>query len=148
MLVDLPEETQASAVFLQELEKQPWAMLMLVESGGQPVGVIANGLTSLVSLNTYVLAMFKDPRTATIPLALYTRHMFWTFPLNRMYVQFPVIDETQPYADLYRAAGFEQEGVMKKHQAVGGRRYDVAVFGLLRQDFDDHWAARDQRLKL
>ena len=148
LLVDLPEDMQAAVMFLQELEKQAWAMMMLAHAGDRPIGVIANGLTNLVSLNTYVLAMFQEPRAATIPLALYARHMFWNFPLNRMYVQFPIADETQAYAELYASAGFQQEGLMKKHQAIGGRRHDVAVFGLLRSDFEAYWSDRDPRLNL
>jgi hypothetical protein len=148
LLVDLPQDGQAAMTFLQELEKQPWQMMMVASSEGKPVGVHANGLTNLVSLNTYVLAMYSDASRATIPLALYTRQIFWAFPLQRMYVQFPLLEETESYRDLYRSAGFREEGIMKKHQAIAGRRHDVAVYGLLREDFDQWWATHDPRLAL
>ena len=83
-----------------------------------------------------------------MPLALFTRHLFWTFPLERLYVQFPLLDETVAYGQLYEQVGFQREGVMKKHQSIAGRRHDVAVYGLLRGDFDRWWAAHDPRMTL
>ena len=148
LLVDLPQDPQGALAFLQELEKQAWALLMVATQAGKTIGVTANGLTNLGSLNTYVLAMFTDPASATVPLALYTRQMFYSFPLQRMYVQFPLVEGTTAYADLYRSVGFQQEGIMKKHQAIGGKRQDVVVFGLLRDDFDAWWAAHDPQLSL
>ena len=148
LLIDLPGSQEESIAFLQQLEKQPWSMLMVAEQAGNKIGALATGLTNLVSMNTYLLAMFVDPRGATTPVALFTRHLFWTYPLERVYVQFPLLDETAGYAALYESAGFQREGVMKKHQSIAGRRYDVAVFGLLREDFETWWAARDPRLAL
>ena len=148
LLVDFPASAEDSLAFLQRLEKQPWSVLMVAEAAGVPIGAAATGLTNLVSLNTFLLAMFVDPGAASIPLALVTRHLFWSFPLERIYVQFPLLEETGPYGQLYESAGFQREGVMRKHQAVGGQRHDVVVLGLLRSDFDRWWAERDQRLAL
>ncbi|TMD11418.1 MAG: GNAT family N-acetyltransferase [Chloroflexi bacterium] len=148
LLVDLPASSEESLAFLQRLEKQPWSVLVVARSNGVPIGAAATGLTNLVSLNTFLLAMFTDPAAATIPLALITRHLFWNFPLERVYVQFPLVDETGPYGQLYESVGFQREGVMRKHQAIGGERHDVIVLGLLRADFDSWWALKDPRLKL
>ncbi|MDQ6712362.1 MAG: GNAT family N-acetyltransferase [Candidatus Dormibacteraeota bacterium] len=148
LLVDLPAAQEEAIVFLQQLEKQPWSMLMVAQQGGKRIGALATGLTNLVSLNTYLLAMFLEPAAAMMPLALFTRHLFWTYPLERLYVQFPLLDETEAYGQLYEQAGFQREGVMKKHQSIAARRYDVAVYGLLREDFDRWCTARDPRLAL
>jgi hypothetical protein len=148
LLIDLPSSPEQSVAFLQQLETQPWATLMVAEANGMPMGALATGLTNLTSLNTFVLAMFADPDRGTIPLGLFTRHLFWTYPLQRAYVQFPLLDETAAYADLYASVGFRREGVMKQHQAVAGIRRDVGVFGLLRADFDRWWAKHDPRLSL
>lgn len=148
LLIDLPDTPEASLAFLQELEKQPWSLLMVALADNSPIGVTATGLTNLVSLNTFLLAMFRDPERATLPLGLYVRNMFWNFPLQRMYVQFPILNETKPIAALYESVGFQREGAMRKHQAIGGTRHDVAVYGLLREDFDRFWAEKDSRLSL
>lgn len=148
LLIDLPAEQAEAILFLQQLEKQPWSMLMVAQQGGKRIGAVATGLTNLVSLNTYLLAMFLEPAAAVMPLALFTRHLFWTFPLERLYVQFPLLDETVAYGQLYEQVGFQREGVMKKHQSIAGRRHDVAVYGLLRGDFDRWWAAHDPRMTL
>jgi hypothetical protein len=148
LLVDLPANPEESLAFLQRLEKQPWSVLLVARHNGVPVGAAATGLTNLVSLNTFLLAMFLDPAAATLPLALITRHLFWNFPLERIYVQFPLVEETRVYGQIYESAGFQREGVMRKHQAIGGERHDVVVLGLLRADFDAWWAAKDPRLAL
>jgi hypothetical protein len=147
-LIDLPNTTEGCLAFLRQLESQPWTQPMLSLREGEPVGVLSTGLTNLASLTTFLLAMFVDPTAATLPLALYVRHMFWQYPLQRVYAQFPLVDGIEAYADLYRSAGFQDEGVMRKHQVIGGRRYDVIVFGLLREDFDRWCAEHDQRLGL
>jgi hypothetical protein len=149
LLVDLPASPEESLAFLQRLEKQPWSVLTVVRAKtGVPIGAAATGLTNLVSLNTFLLAMFLDPASATIPLGLLTRNLFWNFPLERVYVQFPMVEETRAYSELYQSAGFQREGVMRKHQAIGGERHDVIVLGLLRSDFDSWWAAKDPRISL
>ena len=148
LLIELPEGLEAALAFLQQLEQQPWSLLMVAEHDKTPVGVAATGLTNLVSLNTFLLSMFQKPDQATLPLALYVRHMFWNFPLQRMYVQFPILDETESIATLYESVGFQREGAMRQHQAIGGTRHDVAVYGLLREDFDRFWAEKDSRLSL
>ena len=33
-----------------------------------------------------IAALFVDPSMARVPLAMYVRHLFWSFPLRRLHM--------------------------------------------------------------
>ena len=119
---------------------------MLCFRGERPAGWVITGLTNLRALNAFLLAVFVDPSESTMALALCIRHLFWNFPLHRLYTQFPLIPAAAGYRELYTRAGFHEEGVMQRHAVVSSQPTDVVVFGLLREEFLTWSAAHEPRL--
>lgn len=148
LVVELPGSVAECRAYLEELGSSAWALPMACTRQGVDFGLCFTALSNLHSLNGYLLALFEEPRQAGPALALYVRHAFWSFPLRRFYVQFPLTDPPHGYEQLYPAAGFAAEGVMAGHALLGGREHDVATFGLLRSDFDRWCQQREPRLAL
>ena len=148
LLVDLGTDERAVAGLLAQLASSTWALPMAILRGEYCIGMATTSLADVTSLTARVLAMFVEPPTATAALALYVRHVFWTFPLRRLHAQVPVLDLTREYLELYGSAGFLDEGRLIDHVVVAGQSFDVAALGLLRGEFDDWCAARMPELAL
>jgi hypothetical protein len=101
-----------------------------------PVGFGATTNRNLASLNVQIKCIFLDPPGAVLPLAAYVRHLFWSLALHRIYAQLPVVSGAEAYMRLFVSAGFQEEGVVRGHALVDGRPCDVAVFGVLRGEFE------------
>lgn len=115
---------------------QLWSLPMVLSSGGQPVAVAFTMDPNLQSLNARLVALCADPGACHQVLALYVRHLFWSFPLHRLYAYCPRSPEVAAYGDLFADAGFAAEGCLKEHRTVGGEPADVDMFGVLRDDFE------------
>lgn len=122
------------------------AMLCFNDRG--PVGAAATTLRDQRSLNLQLMCFFNKPAEAVKPLAVYVRHVFWSSPLHRVYVQLPLLAGATAYIRLLLGSGFQQEGVVRGHAYVDGRPRDVAVIGLLRRDFEAWCRENELRLAL
>jgi hypothetical protein len=147
-LFDIPTSLDGCRALIERTRAQPWGLPMLCLRDGRPVGWVITGLSNVRALNAFLLAVFLEPSEATLALALCVRHLFWNFPLHRLYTQFPLIPAATSYRRLYTRAGFQEEGVMLQHAVVAGQSSDVVVFGLLRGEFDAWAAANEPRLSL
>lgn len=121
---------------------------MLCFNGTIPIGAAATTLRDQRSLNLQLMCFFDQPTRAVTPLAVYVRHLFWSVPLHRVYVQLPLVAGATSYLRLLTGAGFQKEGVVRGHALVGGRPRDVAVVGLLRRDFEAWCRENELRLAL
>jgi hypothetical protein len=148
LLFDIPTSLDGCRALIESARARPWGLPMLCLRDGRPAGWVVTGLDNLRALNAFVLAVFLEPSEASLALALCVRHLFWNFPLHRLYTQFPLIPAAASYRQLYARAGFKEEGVMLQHAVVAGQTADVVVFGVLRDEFDEWAIANEPRLSL
>jgi hypothetical protein len=147
-ILELNDNEDEVAALVAELMRTPWALPLAVLRGEHCVGIATTALPNVKSLNSSLLALFTQPSGSTIPFALFLRHVFWNFPVRRLYSHIPAFDLTQEYLDLYRSVGFVEEGRLYQHATVAGHSVDVAAFGLLRSDFESWCEVHEPRLGL
>jgi len=123
-----------NAFLMSLLQPMLWALPTTCRLDGELKGVITNPKPLVHNLSSTVLPFFLGPREGLVPFRLYLAQLFWYLPLNRCSAQVPVVADST--AELFAAAGFKQEGVLRQHREVGGQRFDVLVFGMLRSDFE------------
>jgi RimJ/RimL family protein N-acetyltransferase/aryl carrier-like protein len=104
-----------------------------------PVGhVVAYG-DELSLRHTYVGAVFHPDSAGTgLPaaaVALFVRHLFHTFPLNKVYMEIPGINWPQLQSGQGRL--FQVEGVLRDHDYYAGRLWDKYVCALYPKNFLD-----------
>jgi RimJ/RimL family protein N-acetyltransferase len=75
-------------------------------------------------------------------LRLMLRHGFDVLNLKRIFLY--VVEYNLPARKLYETGGFTYEGALRKHVALGGKRYDLLVMGMLREEFD-HLAMSEKK---
>ena len=144
-LFNLPTSAEA---FAARIGRPGFTLPMLCTRGAQPFGAAATTRRNLRSLNAQLLCFFAQPARAAVPLATYLRHVFWTVPLHRVYVQLPLVAGASAYVRLLTACGFQQEGVLRNYAVLDERLFDVAGFGLLRPEFEEWCRENESRLKL
>jgi hypothetical protein len=141
MLGAVLTSTAMARSFFDRMASELWCSPMRIDGGGAS-GLLLNAETDPGSLNTRVVCLVEDgaepPPTA---IALFARHLFWSFPLHRLYVEVPVSATEVEVA--FSNAGFLAEGTLVEHAVVSGRPEDVRVMGMLRRDFHT-WAATTQ----
>lgn len=142
-LFALPGSAAELGAFIEGLGKKPWSMPMICSRDGQPVGLCLMSMAQLKNLNAYLVAVFAEPASSAVSLALYIRHAFWSYPLHRLYTQLPVNPVLKPHAELFARAGFIHEGVLVKHVAAPDGPIDAESFGLVRGEFDE-WCSEHQ----
>jgi hypothetical protein len=147
-VIDIPADERLIAGALVELPNQPWTLPMAVVRDGVCIGMGTTALANLKSLHASLTAMFVEPPTATLPLAMYIRHLFWTFPLHRLHAQIPAMDLTHEYVELLASVGFTDEGRLVDHVMIGGQSFDMVALGLLRADFERWCDEHEPRLAL
>jgi hypothetical protein len=135
-ILDIPADEAMIGQALADLPKQPWTLPLAAVRDGECLGVVTTALPNVKSLHANLTALFADPEAARLPLAMCVRHLFWNFPLHRLYAQIPDMDLTREYIDLLTSVGFEVEGRLMAHAVVGGRPFDMVALGLLRTDFE------------
>jgi hypothetical protein len=121
---------------------------MLCWQDSIPIGAASTGQRNLHSENVRLTCFFAEPAHAALPLAAYVRHLFWRVPFHRVYCQFPLVARGAEYVDLLKACGFREEGIIRGHALIGGNPYDVAVLGVLRDEFDIWCRENETRLAL
>lgn len=67
-------------------------------------------------------------------LRLMLHHGFDVLNLERIYLY--VVEYNLPARRLYEAEGFTYEGSLRRHIAISGKRYDLLVMGMLREEFN------------
>ena len=147
-LLDVPLDEATLRTVLTEIVGSPWSLPCAVVRDDEMAGFATTALPNVRALNTGFTALFTDPAVAIVPLSMYVRHLFWSFPLHRLHAQIPDLDLTREYIDLLTAVGFEVEGRLVDHAHVAGQSFDVVALGLLRSDFEAWIAAHDPRLSL
>jgi RimJ/RimL family protein N-acetyltransferase len=111
-----------------------------------PVGHIVAYGDELSLRHTYVGAVFH-PRAAGTGLAaqavsLFVRHLFHTFPLNKIYMEVPGFN--WPQVQSGQASMFRVEGVLRDHDYYAGRLWDKYVCALYPEDFLPKEVTRDK----
>jgi hypothetical protein len=134
--------------FAQRLGQPGFRIPMISEYEKDPVGCAAVASRSHQNLNLRLICFFEHPEEAAGALAVYVRHVFWLVPLHRIYAQIPLLRDADAYLDLFAAVGFVAEGVVRQQGWVGGSAVDVAVFGILRREFDAWCRQREPDLAL
>jgi hypothetical protein len=148
-VLDMPNADAATVTALiGELSRSPWTLPLAATRDGELFGVGTTALADVKSLHASFTSLFVDPPAARTPLAMIVRHLFWSFPINRLHVQIPAMDLTREYVELYTSVGFVDEGRLVAHALVGGQPFDIAVLGLLRRDFEAWTDAEEPRLGL
>ncbi len=144
-LFDLPASADE---FAGQIGAPGFRIPMLCSSESKVLGAAAVGPRSQRHLNVQMLCFFADPVTVALPMAAYVRHLFWLLPLHRVYAQLPMVDGADDYMRLLAQVGFTAEGVIPGRALIDGRPQDVAVFGLLRREFDAWCLEHEPRLAL
>jgi hypothetical protein len=121
---------------------------MLCWKDSKPIGGASTGQRNFHSQNLRLTCFFADPAGASLPLAAYVRHLFWKLPLHRVYCQFPMVARGAEYMHLLKGSGFQEEGMIRGHALIGGKPFDVAVLGVLRDEFDLWCRENETRLAL
>ena len=114
----------------------------------KPIGAASTGQRSFHSQNVRLTCFFAEPAASALPLAAYVRHLFWKLPLHRVYCQFPLVAGGAEYVDLLKDSGFQDEGIIRGHALINGKPCDVAVLGVLRDEFDLWCRENETRLAL
>jgi hypothetical protein len=121
---------------------------MLCLRGSEPIGAAATNRRNHRSMNLRLLCFFAEPARSALPLAAYVRHLFWSLPLHRVYAQLPIVVGATAYVRMLKSAGFQEEGVVRGYAVAGGRPRDLALLGLLREEFETWCRENENRLAL
>ena len=147
-LIELGSDPDQIAQLLARLKAGTWSLPIAVLSGDLCIGMATTALADTKGMHVSLLSMFVDPPAASRALALYLRHVFWTFPVRRIHVQVPDLDLVREYVALYESVGFVNEGRLVNHLIVAGQSFDVITLGLLRADFESWAQAQEPDLGL
>ena len=142
-IFELPESDHAFRAFIADLGAKPWSLPFVCLRAAVPIGVCFMSVAQLKNLNAYLVAVFSDPADAAVPLALYIRHAFWSFPLHRLYAHVPALAAAIAHAEALARVGFKHEGVLAAHVPSPDGPQDAIVLGLLREEFNV-WCAQNQ----
>lgn len=134
--------------FASRIGEWGFRLPMLCTCESRPVGAAATSMRNNRSLNLQLLCFFAQPEIASLALAIYVRHVFWSLPMHRIYVQMPLVPGADPYVQLLRSIGFQDEGVVRGHALIDGRTYDVTALGMLRKEFEAWCLQNENRLTL
>ena len=134
--------------FVARISQLPWTLPFACLETGRATGVCFLNVPEPRHLSAYLVALFPEPAGATLALALYIRHVFWSLPLHRLYTHVPSGPEGRPHADLLTRVGFVHEGSLLAHIENEGGRADAMVLGLLRDDFTAWCLEHEPRLRL
>ena len=136
VLVQLDDSETAWIGMLQDIAARPWGLPMVAEREGRVTALLTTALPDLRASQAYLLVLMSDIADTQTAALLYVRHVFWSFPLQRLHAQVPQLDVTTQHVDLLASIGFVQEGTYPAHALVDGDPCDVMILGLLREDFE------------
>jgi hypothetical protein len=144
-LFGLPRSEQD---FAERVGRAGFRLAMLCHHGDDVVGAAATTLRNHRSMNLQLVCFFAVDARPQLALATYVRHVFWSLPMHRIFVQLPVVDGASSYIRMLKGAGFKEEGVVRGHALVAGQPADVAVLGVLREEFETWCLENEIRLAL
>jgi hypothetical protein len=121
---------------------------MLCLRNGEVIGASATSQRNRRSLNAHLTLIFTNPLEATLPAAMCVRHLFWSMPLHRLYVQMPMVGPADQYVAMLSSVGFREEGRVRDFAVVNGESTGVVVMGVLRPEFEAWCQANEKRLAL
>ncbi|MEV4665918.1 GNAT family protein [Micromonospora echinofusca] len=102
----------------------------------EPVGQVVAYGDELSLRHTYIGAVFQPAVTGTglaaQAVALFARHLFHTFPLNKIYMEIPGINWPQVQSGQNHL--FHVEGVLREHDYYAGRLWDKYICALYPED--------------
>jgi hypothetical protein len=139
---------RSSAEFESAVGRGGFRQPMVCTREGVEIGGAATTNHDHRSLNVRLLCFFSDPGAATRPLGAYVRHVFWSTPVHRIYMQLPQLGGAGDYVSLACRVGFVEEGTVRAYALVDGRPRDVAALGLLRKEFVAWCEKNEPRLSL
>jgi hypothetical protein len=139
---------QSVAEFAGTVGGPGFRMPMLCLRGSKPIGAAATKQRNQRNLNLHLICFFADPVDAALPLAIYVRHLFWSFPLHRIFCQLPSVSGAAAYVRLLKGVGFQEEGMVRGHAMVGGRPRDLVALAVLRREFEIWCRENEKRLTL
>ena len=142
-IFELPDSDHAFRTFIADLGAKPWSLPFVCLRAAAPIGVCFMSVAQLKNLNAYLVALFSEPADAAVPLALYIRHAFWSFPLHRLYAHVPALAADIAHAEALLRVGFQHEGVLAAHVPAPDGPQDAIVLGLLREEFNV-WCEQNQ----
>ena len=137
-----------AADFVASMGSRGFELPMLCQHGPSSFGAAFVSLRSNRNLNMMVTCFFATPEVAALALALYVRHLFWSTPFHRVHAQIPLVDGGEAYVALLTGAGLREEGVVHGHVMFGGQPHDLAVLGVLREEFEAWCREKESRLAL
>ena len=142
-IFELPDSDHAFRTFIADLGAKPWSLPFVCLSAEKPIGVCFMSVAQLKNLNAYLVALFSEPAVERVPLALYIRHAFWSFPLHRLYAHVPALTGVTSHVEALVGVGFQHEGVLAAHVPSPDGPQDAIVLGLLREEFN-LWCEQNQ----
>lgn len=102
----------------------------------EPVGQVVAYGDELSLRHTYLGAVFHPTVTgsglAAQAVSLFARHLFHTFPLNKIYLEIPGINWPQVQSGQNHL--FHVEGVLREHDYYAGRLWDKYICALYPED--------------
>ncbi len=134
--------------FVARVGRPGFRIAMLCTQDLKPTGGAATTERNNRSPNVQLLCFFIEPTEGALALAAYVRHLFWSLPLHRVYVQMPLVPGADAYVQLLQACGFQDEGTVSEYAMIAGKPTDVAVLGLLRREFEAWCQEHEKRLLL
>jgi len=119
--------------------------------GGRMLGLAQCYGTDLRHGHSYV-AVMADPEWHKTPqlgegILLLVRHAFTALPIHKLCAEIPEYNWPDMLNDDGELRGFTREGTLRSHVYLAGRRWDVALFALSRDDYEADWARRLPRSK-
>src|SRR5437016_5011862 len=93
LLIDEPRSQDEAWAFVRALRTQMYGLPMVAfRKGGEELfGVASTGLASPKNLTAFLLSLFAEPAEAGPALRLFIGHVFWNFPLRRLYWHCPLV---------------------------------------------------------
>lgn len=137
-----------TAEFMRAPSRPGFRQSMLCYHGEKEFGAAAYGMRNMQNLNVRLTCFFTEPARAAAALAIYVRHLFWGMPVHRIHAQLPVVDAGPAYVSLLRAVGFREEGVVRAHALMRGQSCDLAVLGVVREEFEAWCQTNERRLAI
>jgi len=147
-LFAVPRIDKGYRAFVAGMSRMPWAMPYVCLDGGNAAAVCFLNVPQPKHLSAFLVALLARPSEAGLPLALYIRHAFWSYPLHRLFTHVPALPDSEPYRDALLGVGFKREGVLAAHVTTEGGPRDAMVLGLLRDEFMSWCATNEPSLQL
>ena len=111
-LFAVPRIDKGYRAFVAGMSRMPWAMPYVCLEGGNAAAVCFLNVPQPKHLSAFLVALLARPSEAGLPLALYIRHAFWSYPLHRLFTHVPALPDSEPYRDALLGIGFKREGVL------------------------------------